>query len=776
MKKTFLFALLILIPILFYFSPIFPKDAFYIAGTAVGNDLTNQNIPAKEIYRQALLENRLSLWTNKIYSGYPLLAEGQVGALFPPHILLFRLLDTLTALRVLFIATFLFGGLGVYIFLKNKVSLVACLFAAITFLFSGFFVEHIQHINILEVVALFPWLLWVMERYLSERKIKYLFFTTVLVASQVFLGSIQMVFYNLFFLGLFIIFLYLRAFAQNYHQFEAAEKKKKRALFDFGDLLNFLRLNSVIAFFLILGVLLAAVQILPSYELRAFSNRADSYKIDYTPGPSHVSSFYYPISFLWLFVDPFYFGNPAQGFYSKIPGAYYHETMSYVGILPLFFSVVAIIFLFRKKSEVGFFLLIAIFAALLSFGYQTPFVRVLTLPGFNNFRVPARLMFYVVFSIVVLSAFGFDFILKVVKTKLIGETKQKLVWAFAAIFILIQFFDLWHMFKYLNPVYAKARQALYENKMGMVLKNDYPGGRFISIREEDYAKIFLKIEGWQDKSDLEIFANQFNQLPGSIGVLYGLSMNDGYIGLEPFRNQKLLFELEQRLVQEEVFENELLLKLRQGFYTYAKRAGLRYLITPTKVVGEGIKLLKVIDEAGFGPKYYLYEFEEPGERFKLVPKAKIFKNDTAAGLAFFNPDFDSEKFVILEKVINQEFGEPFKKIPDDLEDWGSDEVNGEIKVIKDKDNELSLEVKIDNDGFLIVNDSYFPGWKAYFDEKEVPIYRANYAFRAIPISRGEHKVKFAYRPASFILGARISLVGLILLLGMGTALFFYERR
>jgi len=80
----------------------------------------------------------------------------------------------------------------------------------------------------------------------------------------------------------------------------------------------------------------------------------------------------------------------------------------------------------------------------------------------------------------------------------------------------------------------------------------------------------------------------------------------------------------------------------------------------------------------------------------------------------------------------------------------------EIKNIEYKENSLSLHVNSNQDGFLFVSETFYPGWKVYVDGKEERIYRANYTFRAVPIKRGIHEVLFIYRPQSFKIGKLVS--------------------
>lgn len=67
-------------------------------------------------------------------------------------------------------------------------------------------------------------------------------------------------------------------------------------------------------------------------------------------------------------------------------------------------------------------------------------------------------------------------------------------------------------------------------------------------------------------------------------------------------------------------------------------------------------------------------------------------------------------------------------------------------------NSITMKCASNLHSWLVLTDIYYPGWKAFVDEKEVEIVRANFAFRAIEIPPGEHAVRFVYQPKSFELG------------------------
>jgi hypothetical protein len=61
-------------------------------------------------------------------------------------------------------------------------------------------------------------------------------------------------------------------------------------------------------------------------------------------------------------------------------------------------------------------------------------------------------------------------------------------------------------------------------------------------------------------------------------------------------------------------------------------------------------------------------------------------------------------------------------------------------------NHLTMTTRFPGRKFLVYNDSYHPFWKAYINGKQVPLYRANYAFKGIWVPDGEAQVRFVFSP------------------------------
>ncbi len=88
---------------------------------------------------------------------------------------------------------------------------------------------------------------------------------------------------------------------------------------------------------------------------------------------------------------------------------------------------------------------------------------------------------------------------------------------------------------------------------------------------------------------------------------------------------------------------------------------------------------------------------------------------------------------------------------------------GVLGLVSETTNHLEFQISGGvRSQLLAINDTWYPGWRATIDGKEVPIHRTNYMFRGIFIPPGEHTVRFDYWPVNFSLYLSISLAGLLL--------------
>jgi uncharacterized membrane protein YfhO len=170
---------------------------------------------------------------------------------------------------------------------------------------------------------------------------------------------------------------------------------------------------------------------------------------------------------------------------------------------------------------------------------------------------------------------------------------------------------------------------------------------------------------------------------------------------------------------------------------------IKYVVTPAdRYLAGGYKLV-------YQDKIHnIFMNEDALERAFLVHKIRLIE-DKEEILKEIKNNFNFSEAVILEGTT--------LNLPESKQTIVASRVN----IARYEPNYIQVNVDNPADGFLVLSDCYYPGWKAYVDGKESKVLRANYAFRAVKVSEGKHRVEFFYRPASLKIGLWVSSIFLI---------------
>ena len=142
-------------------------------------------------------------------------------------------------------------------------------------------------------------------------------------------------------------------------------------------------------------------------------------------------------------------------------------------------------------------------------------------------------------------------------------------------------------------------------------------------------------------------------------------------------------------------------------------------------------------------------------RALVIPTATAALNDQFGARYLRSPDFDPRREVVLSDIPLEvlEWVDPSNRTPSP----------GAVLMTVDEPNEIRLEAQAEVASYLLLNDSWFPGWQATVNGRPVPIHRANLMFRAVQIPAGGSEVLFTYRPQSVRAGLQVSGLSLLLL-------------
>jgi hypothetical protein len=83
-----------------------------------------------------------------------------------------------------------------------------------------------------------------------------------------------------------------------------------------------------------------------------------------------------------------------------------------------------------------------------------------------------------------------------------------------------------------------------------------------------------------------------------------------------------------------------------------------------------------------------------------------------------------------------------------------------IKPLMFEAHRIAFQTTAANPAIIVIAQSYYHWWKAYFDGVPIPIFRANHAFQSLRVPAGSHHVELRYEDRSFLVGSAISLLTL----------------
>ncbi len=152
----------------------------------------------------------------------------------------------------------------------------------------------------------------------------------------------------------------------------------------------------------------------------------------------------------------------------------------------------------------------------------------------------------------------------------------------------------------------------------------------------------------------------------------------------------------------------------------------------------------------------VYEHLGALPRAFVAHKAQVVEDDETALAILSDPAFDPSQEVVLAS------GEALAAVTGGQE--------AEINLISYEPEEILLEARLEAPGYLVLTDTFYPGWEASVDGQPAPIQRANLYFRAVPLTAGEHLVAFHYSPASVRVGLGVALFAWIAWLVAAAAL------
>jgi hypothetical protein len=257
---------------------------------------------------------------------------------------------------------------------------------------------------------------------------------------------------------------------------------------------------------------------------------------------------------------------------------------------------------------------------------------------------------------------------------------------------------------------------------------------------------YREAKGWE--GDLSPYLKQREVLQPSSNVLYNLPSCDGYINLTP---QYLLKIWGDEKVEGNISKtyrlspDEKEIQVNESFVKILSLFNAKYLLSWWPISHPALK------EVFRSEKTIVYVNQRVFPRCFVVPHSLVIQDDDEAVRFLFSEKFSPGETVVLSQPPEEE-----------IKEEANASQNALVELKKYNFTEILLRVKIDSPGFLVISDTYYPGWKAKIDGKIGRVYRANLCQRAVYLDSGDHQVRIYFVPSSLTLGIVISSFSLLL--------------
>jgi Bacterial membrane protein YfhO. len=696
------------------------------------SDLMNENFPYRFSMGNALQSGHWPLWVREIYGGFPLLARSEAGVCYPFNIILFGFFSPYVALNLTILLIVMTAGVGMYFYTREiGASYVAGTLGGVAFGFSGYLLSHLKHLSMANGACWLPVGLVLLERAIKRNSYRSLLWFGVVFGLQHLAGNAQTAYYA----GVLYVLYFALRLLNKLKELEPASKKSSALR----SVLNGFRSRLTWSFIgmLVLATLLAAIQLIPTYELVSFTQRAGGVTFEY------ASNYAYDLKDFWTFFYPFSNGDIGNFTYSG-KGVFW-EDYGYVGVVTLLLAIYAPLRCW-KSWHVRFFSISAVVSYIFVLGPATPVYKIVFdyVPGINYFRFPTRLLLVTDLSLVALAALGLTKIAgQLAAGAPRGSRRSSVVQAtlLGAVVCDLLYFQLRQ-----NPI-VDAEPWMEPPKTVEILKQDPSLFRVFCVGgNHAHRRTFEQARGWE--GDLQPFVDQREFIQPSSNVLYGIASPNGYANLTPnyivdiWGDQNRAGIITQTAsIQGDIFQPTPLfwklmrmynVKYLTSFWPFAPAPNLR----PLGVYGGA----------------YLYQNDELLPRAYVVGDvASVADGDTA--LRMLRSDgFDPARSVLLDAVPSN-----FQK---------GEGAGGNVEFLRYTTNEAEMRVRTPRNAILVFSDSYYPGWVADVDGSETTIHRANITQRAVVVPAGEHHVRFRFKPRTVVVGFWVSISSLALFVGL----------
>lgn len=671
----------------------------WTGGGLIGGDIYSYFFPQKAYYADRLAAGEFPLWNNRAGHGYPLVGESQTAPFYPFHLLFYGTLPVNDAYNANHLLHYVLAFLFTWMYVRRiGLAVPGSLLASLVYTYGWFPPRSCLEWAIIGGAWL-PLALWCVESFLQSRRRRYLLTLSTVLAVQLLAGH-----YNLAFITHLVLFAYVplrlwlkdRRAEAGGQRSEVGESKAHRR--------RPVGVCGLLLAALLLGYALAAVQLLPTWQLKQNSQRAAG--VDFDPAQAHIPPAFWsqivltPPGAARLFADSV--AGPVDidralgrmSFLAMDSATNKAEAHLYFGLIPA-----ALILWGLVRGRFGprewMWLLLGGAALVYTAGWFVPVTR--HLPGFGYFQGPGRFGIVTTLAAAVLAGSVLD--------GLVSGRGRNRQWFLVGTILLLTIADLFWISRAVTYT-----QMLQDPPIDFVAESSV---RRILSRSSEPVRLYAP----------------GNNLPTILGV----ASTPPYLPFGPaeYADLDLPMPAEATAAQIERLQ-------RAGVTHVLSFKPLDRDLWPATLVWQGFDAFLNPAWARYREPIYLYRLEGSRGRAALVERSALAdagRGSRVEDRALQRPQEMSRRSSILHP---------------------------RSSILEYAANRVVLEVHARTAGQLVLTDLQYPGWRVTVDGRPAESRRFEGLFRSVEVPAGEHAVVWSYRPRCLYWGGIVSAVSMAL--------------
>ena len=634
----------------------------------------------------------------------------------------------------------------------------------------GFGLVNAGHLNKIFAMAYVPWVLAAILYFMKNRSLKSICMLSLVTALQLWANHPQIVYYTWMIVGFYYVWnigsLYKeKSFSLQSHMFELG--------------------GILVALFV--ALLMVSDPYREVYTFQKHSNRGAKSVLDKTEETSSGTDWKYATQWSFhpkeviSFIYPYFYGLQnfptrdlkSAAYWGHMP---FTQSTHYLGLVAVILAILGA--LLKKPDRIDlFFWVTTILILVTGFGSHfpilfKPFFEIF--PFFSKFRIPSMIYALLAITIPILAARGYDTFINQDNGKHIFEKILYFIGGIAASsFLLLILADF--SIDFTSPKDGRYNPSIIGQLTSLRL-DLFNKGVFLAIS----ISLSLMTLFWAVKNN-KISKTLFGYAIIGLTIIDLGVLNSEFIDVKPKKNMDRLFkktDIINYLVTENthfrVYPADELTSNKYSYWNIESIGGYR----PIKLRS----YQDLMDAGGFNRphildmlnvKYILTRKKINNPNFIQVNDLKgIYENKKVLPKAWIVGNLKnvySQRESLMETLMTG-FNPSNSAVVIDYNDKDIPEnVVGKANVKTKEENKIEIDCQSETGGLLVLSEIYYkPGWKAFVNGKETPIFQTNHILRSVRIPSGSSEVIFEYDKSDWEktrLLSRISFLSIILLSG-----------